>query len=357
MIPKSAFAGKPTLGHGASDAFDTIQVKHRSGGLSILRFKSYEQGRQKFQGETLQFVWMDEEPDMDIYSECLTRTTATDGFVFVTFTPLKGRSDVVIRYLDEPSPDRVVVTMTIDDVQHIAPENKQRIIASYPAHEREARVKGIPMLGSGRIFTYAEESISEPAITHVPPHWYKGWALDFGIGHPFAAVLLLHDRDNDVIHVHHALKMTDALPINHAAAMKSIAINAPVSWPHDGDSREKSSGQTLASSYKAEGLVMQPSHATFPEGGYDTEAGIFEMNQRMMTGRLKVASHLTEWFEEYRFYHRKDGLIVKIKDDLLSATRIGVTDWRRFRQVVLGGRQRRRDIPYVPQDWDPWTGK
>ena len=81
------------------------------------------------------------------------------------------------------------------------------------------------------------------------------------------------------------------------------------------------------------------------------------MNQRMMTGRLKVASHLTEWFEEYRFYHRKYGLIVKIKDDLLSATRIGVTDRRRFRQVVLGGRQRRRDIPYVPQDWDPWTGK
>jgi phage terminase large subunit-like protein len=359
MIPRSVFASKPTLGHGATDAFDTIQVKHISGGVSILRFKSYEQGRQKFQGETLDFIWMDEEPDLAIYTECLTRTNATNGFVFVTFTPLKGRSDVVIRFLDDPSPDRTVVSMTIEDVAHIKPDEKARIISSYPAHEREARINGTPMLGSGRIFAYSEESISEPSLTYIPAHWYKGWAIDFGIGHPFAAVLMLHDRDNDVIHVHHAFKIADALPITHAARMTPLGINVPVSWPHDGDSREKSSGETLASAYKAAGLKMQPEHATFPEGGYDTEAGILEMSQRMATGRFKVAEHLSEWFEEYRFYHRKDGMIVKVKDDILSATRIGIMDRRHFKQVSLGGKKtmRRPDGVAAGCDFNPWTGE
>ena len=31
-------------------------------------------GREKFQGETLDYVWLDEEPPIDIYTEALTRT-------------------------------------------------------------------------------------------------------------------------------------------------------------------------------------------------------------------------------------------------------------------------------------------
>src|ERR1700722_1032762 len=69
MIPKELFVDKPSLARGVTDAYDTIQVRHVSGGVSVARFKSYEQGRQKFQGETLDWLWPDEEPPMDIYSE------------------------------------------------------------------------------------------------------------------------------------------------------------------------------------------------------------------------------------------------------------------------------------------------
>ena len=48
------------------------------------------------------------------------------------------------------------------------------------------------------------------------------------------------------------------------------------------------------------------------------------MLDRMKTGRFKVFAHLGEWFEEFRLYHRKDGLIVKERDDLISATRVGL---------------------------------
>jgi len=69
---------------------------------------------------------------------------------------------------------------------------------------------------------------------------------------------------------------------------------------------------------------MLKDHATHAEGGFGTEAGVMEMLSRMQTGRLKVFSTMTEWFEEFRLYHRKDGKIQKVRDDLLSATRIGV---------------------------------
>jgi phage terminase large subunit-like protein len=69
-------------------------------GLSTLTFKSYDQGRTKWQGETLHFVWFDEEPPPDLYTEGLTRTNATDGIVWLTFTPLKGMSEVVMQFKD-----------------------------------------------------------------------------------------------------------------------------------------------------------------------------------------------------------------------------------------------------------------
>lgn len=86
---------------GAPDALDSVLVKHRSGNYSTLGFKSYDQGRTKWQADTLDLVWFDEEPPADIYTEGLTRTNATGGIVYLTFTPLKGMSDVVHQFIEE----------------------------------------------------------------------------------------------------------------------------------------------------------------------------------------------------------------------------------------------------------------
>ena len=56
-------------------------------------------------------------------------------------------------------------------------------------------------------------------------------------------------------------------------------------------------------------------------GGNGVEAGVLDLLDRMQTGRFKVFDHLNDWFEEFRMYHRKDGKIVKLADDLMSATR------------------------------------
>lgn len=350
MVPLEDFVDKPSLSRGVTDAFDTIQIQHKTkgvkDGISVIRFKSYEQGRTKFQGDTLDWVWCDEEPPLEIYSEILMRLMARNGIGWITFTPMLGRSAVILRFMDEPSPDRTVTTMTIEDAEHLSPEERKRRIAAMPAHEREARAYGVPMMGSGRIFPFLEADIKEDAIESIPTHWVKMWAIDFGIGHPFAAVLGLWDRDNDVIHIHHCIRMQGAgatiTPLNHAAAMKPIGALVPVAWPQDGTAREKGTGETLAKLYKDQKLEMLPTHATWPDGGVSTEAGILEMYQRMETGRLKVAAHLSDWWGEYREYHRKDGIIVKTRDDLMSATRIFVMAKRHARICELGGRGRDR---------------
>ena len=341
MIPKDLIIDK-SLARGITDAYDTLQVRHVSGGISIVRFKSFEQGRSKFQGEGLDWMWFDEEPPMDVYAEGVARLGERDGIAWLTFTPLKGRSAVVIRFLDELSADRGITTMTLDDSLHIPPEVRQRMLGGYLPHELEARARGVPMLGSGRIFMTSEEGIVEAAIEHIPAYWVKLWGIDFGIGHPFGAVLILWDKDNDVIHVHATVRIADGLPLNHAAAMKPIGAGVPVAWPKDGGDREKSTGQPLAAQYRKHDLLMLGEHANWPDGSISTEAGVMEIDEREKTGRLKVAAHLSDFLEERRFYHRKDGVIVKIKDDLMSATRIAVMAKRYARAVHLGSYAGRR---------------
>ncbi len=79
------------------------------------------------------------------------------------------------------------------------------------------------------------------------------------------------------------------------------------------------------------------------------EAGLMEMLDRMQTGRLKVAKHLQDWWEEFRLYHRKDGKVVAVGDDLMSATRYGVMMLRRAKEPP--GRAKTPIIPpFRPMD-------
>lgn len=318
-IPKASIVGT-TRRAGVSGAIDSVSVAHVSGGTSTLLLKAYEQGRGKWQANTADYVWFDEEPPEDVYFEGITRTNATMGLIAVTFTPLKGMSAVVARYLMEPSPDRCVVTMTIDDALHYTAEERAKIVASYPAHEREARTKGVPSLGSGRIFPVSEESIVVGSFT-IPKHWAQIGGLDFGWDHPFGAARLAWDRDQDVVYVVANYREREQTPILHAAALRPWADWLPWAWPHDGLQHDKGSGDQLAEQYRRQGLNMLQERATFEDGTNGVEAGLSDMLQRMQTGRWKVFSTCSSWLEEFRLYHRKDGKVVKERDDVISASR------------------------------------
>lgn len=329
FIPKSALIGQ-TRRSGVSGALDTVTVRHKSGGVSTVFFKAYEQGRGKWQATTVHYVWFDEEPPEDVYFEGITRTNATKGAVAVTFTPLKGMSSVVARYLLEESDGRSVTTMTIEDAEHYTEKERQDIINSYPAHEREARTKGVPALGSGRIFPIEEERITVEPFS-IPDHWPQIGGLDFGWDHPTAAGCLAWDRDADVIYVTKGYRQRQATPVIHAAAIKPWGVWLPWSWPHDGNN-DTAAGENLATQYKNQGLNMLHERATFEDGSNSVEAGLMEMLDRMQTGRFKVFSTIGEFFEEFRLYHRKDGKVVKERDDLISAIRYALM-MKRFAEI------------------------
>jgi hypothetical protein len=268
---------------------------------------------------------------LDIYIEGLTRTNSTVGPVFVTFTPLLGMSDVVKRFLLDKVPGTHVTQMTIDDVSHYTAEQRAAIISSYPEYERDARTKGIPQLGSGRVFPIAEDELVCSPF-EIPNYWPQVGGLDFGWDHPSAAVRMAWDRDADCLYVTACHRQREQTPAMFSASIRPWAEWLPWAWPHDGLQHDKGSGEQLATQYRAQGLKMIGQRATFPDGSNGLEAGVAEMLDRMQTGRLKVFSTLNDWWEEFRMYHRKDGLIVKMRDDLMSATRYAMM-MRRFGEV------------------------
>lgn len=325
------------MARGTAGLVDSFKVKHVSGQVASLIFKTYEEGRESWQAATLDFVWFDEEPDEEVFTEGLTRTNATGGIVFITFTPIKGMSNVVRRFY--PSTTAMegthVTQMTIDDALHYTPAQRALIISRYKDFEVKARTRGIPQLGEGRVFPLDEDEIKVAAFP-IPAHWPQLGGMDFGYSHPAACAKIAWDRDNDCVYVTAEYRKVQQTPAMISIAVKPWGEWLPWAWPHDGrqsggkfDVKDQKQLQAI---YKGHGLKMLPLHAQCEDGTNGLESTVLEMHDRMLTGRLKVFSHLTEWFEEFNTYHRKDGLIVKEVDDLMSATRYAIM-MRRFAVV------------------------
>lgn len=325
-IPKRLL-GKFTRKMGTANCIDTISVKHASGGWSVIRFASYEQGQKKFQADTLDFVWLDEECPEAIYTEALTRTNVRSGHIMLTATPLMGMSAVVSRFYPAPkSTTCMFVQMGIKDAEHYTPEQIEQIMQQYPEHERGPRLYGIPQFGEGLVFGIDEAKIT-CAPFQIPKHFAICGGIDFGISHPVAAVKLAYDRDEDKIYVISCFREKNQTALHVAAAVKSWG-DMPWFWPHDGLQRDKGSGLQLAAQYRDAGLNMwheQVSHAT---GGNGVEAGIQQIIMLMQTGRLKIFATCTDLLQEIRQYHRKNingvSQIVKENDDAICAMRYAI---------------------------------
>lgn len=359
-IPAEAIKDK-ALKRGVADSVDTLVIRHGGGGdvqagESLLGFKSYDQGREKFQAESLDFVWFDEEPPEDVYTEGLTRTNATDGIVWMTFTPLKGMSSVVKRFLLDKSPGTHVTKMTIEDALHYTPEQRAKIIASYKPHEREARANGVPIMGSGLIYPVPETMLKVKSFP-IPDHWPRIVGKDFGWTHPGAAAWLAWDRDTDTLYLYDAHREKEKTPEQWAVMLRAKGKWIPVAWPHDGDnSTSAGAGKALAQQYRDADVNMLPVRATHAPGagkeegtgGNSVEAGLMDLLDRMQSGRFKVFDHLTDFFEEVRMYHREDGKVVKTDDDLLDAVRTGSMMLRHAK--VPAPKKRRTTETWRPSD-------
>ena len=220
-----------------------------------------------------------------------------------------------------------------DDAPHIDEAAKKSLLASIPPYQREARCKGIPTLGSGAIYPIGEDTFVIPPV-ELAPHWRRGYGLDVGWNRT-ACVWGALDRDTDTLYLyseHYGGRMDAAENARH--------IRAKGEWiPGVIDPAARGRGQTdgaqLLTNYLDQGLDIEAADNS-------VEVGIDLVWMRLVSGRLKVFAHLTNWLNEFRKYRRdEDGDIVKASDHLMDATRYLVASGLERMRVQL-----RR--PYTP---------
>jgi hypothetical protein len=236
----------------------------------------------------------------------------------LTFTPLAGLTDLVLSFLendqhsDEKYPKHVT-NCTWWDVPHLKEEEIEQMLAATPPQLRDARSKGIPTAGSGRIYPMDSNNVTVPDF-EIPKFWKKAYAFDVG-WNASAAIFGALDTENDVIYLYSEHKQGEVEPIIHAQAIKARGewLRGVIDPASRG--RSQIDGQNLYMLYKKEGLNIYPADNA-------VEAGIYEVWQRLSTGRLKIFTSCTNLLKEFNLYHRcEKGKIVKKNDHLLDSLR------------------------------------
>jgi phage terminase large subunit-like protein len=334
LIPRESLA-RVANASGIPDAVETVWVKHASGGISVLGFKSYDQGRASFQATEQDLVWLDEEPPMDVYTECLLRTMTNNGQVVLTFTPLLGMSAVVQSFLpggvlpEKQDGAQAVVSATWDDVPHLTETAKAEMLARIPPFQREARSKGLPQLGAGLIYPVPESTfIIDPF--EIPKHWPRAYGLDVG-WKKTAAIFGAYDRETDTAYIYSEHYQGESEPAVHAAAIKARGL-IPGAIDPASRGRTQTDGKRLIEEYRGLGLELT-------EAANAVEAGLLAVWNRLSTGRLKIMRNVQNLLAEMRLYRRDEkGKVVKENDHacLAPGTMVETRDGPRPVDALVG---------------------
>jgi Terminase RNaseH-like domain len=210
-----------------------------------------------------------------------------------------------------------VCNLTWEDAPHLTEEMKQEMLSGLMPHEIDMRAKGLPTLGHGAIYPVRESDITiEPF--RIPDTWPRAYGMDVGYDHPTAVIWGAYNEREDVWYLYSEHKLARSEPAIHADAIRSRGVWIPGLIDCHSNRHSEAGALGLMEMYTKLGLNIQSAN----NGPGTVEPSILEIYQRMSSGRLKVFRHLLGWFEEFRIYRRDDkGNIVKLKDDLMDATR------------------------------------
>jgi len=340
---------------GVNGAVDYVHIKHSSGGFSSLYFKSYKQGREKFQGARCNLIHLDEEPPKDVYTECAMRLADVDGVgqgrLILTMTPLKGYTEMMSYFLEQrtekiktedvqsveelvnqekyeiirTTPELTIngkyyIQATWDDNLHLSEDTKKQLRATLKPYELEAREKGIPSVGSGLVYQVQEsEFLIEPI--DIKPQWACVFGMDVGFFAPTAVVFLAHDKDNDMLYVYKEYSVSEKTAAQHAYSLKLMGCDWMIGVcdpaVNQGSQRD---GERLIDDYVKAGLRLE-------KGRYAKELAVDNVLERIRTGRFKVFNTCRKFMEEWRGYSRDDkGKIMKGRDHLMNALEFAMLD-------------------------------
>jgi hypothetical protein len=266
-----------------------------------------------------------------------------DGLVMLTFTPLMGMSETVMMFLPngtiEPGAfgSKYVGMATWDDVPHLTKQQKDELWASIPPFQRDARSKGIPQLGSGAIYPVPESDIVIDDFD-LPAHWPRCFGMDVGWNRT-ACVWGALDNESGTAYLYSEYYRGQAEPALHAEAIRARGAIPGVIDPAS-RGRAQTDGQQLLGLYRRQGLDIAVANNA-------VDSGLYEVWQRMTSGRLKVFKSLRNWINEFRLYRRDDkGRVVKENDHLMDATRYLIVSGIN-RAAIQGKHQPNRSASFV----------
>lgn len=311
-------------GSAENGIIDFILVKSDCGGLSRIGFKSCDQGREKFQGASLDYVWFDEEPPFNIYTECKMRVLDRCGEIFGTMTPLKGLTWVYNTiYLNDKNDDEVWSEMVEwADNPYLSKKEIDSLTSSLPAEELESRRYGRFMQNGGMVYNEFDENVHVIEPFEIPKDWQDNISIDPGLHNPLSAHFYAVDFDGNVYVVAEHFEAGKTVQ-HHAQCIKAIAQS--LGWHTDVNGYLRAlidsaaTQRTLASEKNVVELFYENGILVNPKVNKDLFSGISVVKSYFKNAegkaRLFIFKNCTNLIREIKNYWWGDGDVPLKKDD------------------------------------------
>ena len=303
---------------------DFILVRSACGGMSKIGFKSCDQGREKFQGASLDYVWFDEEPPFDIYIESKMRVLDRCGEIFGTMTPLKGLTWVYNTiYLNDKNDKEVwYETMEWADNPYLSKKEIESMTRSMSAEEIESRRYGKFVQNGGMVYGEFDENENVIEPFNIPPDWQDMISIDPGLHNPLSAHFYAVDFDGNVYVV--AEHYASGLSVEQHA-QKIFEIAKRLGWKTDGKGNlcalidSAANQRTLASEKNVVELFYENHILCNPKVNKDLLSGISVVKSYLRNAqgqrRLFIFKNCTNLIRELKSYWWSDGDNPIKKDD------------------------------------------
>lgn len=306
---------------------DQLIIKNALGGRSVIGFKSCDQGREKFQGSSLDFVWFDEEPPKDIYDECKMRVLDKKGDIFGTMTPLKGLTFIYDEiYMNKYSSKEVWYEfMEWADNPYLDKAEIDNLTASLSEDVIESRRYGRFCVQSGLVYTEFDENTHVIEPFPIPKEWQNNLSIDPGLNNPLSCHFYAVDYDDNVYVVaeHYAQGKDVGY---HAEKIKEIAKK--LDWKTDKNDRinalidSAANQKTLASLKSVSELFFEQGIAVDARVNKDVFSGISRVKQYFKEKRIFIFKNCVNLIRELKgYWWGKNDSPVKRDDHCLDELR------------------------------------
>ena len=184
-------------------------------------------GREAFQGSAIKLCWMDEEPDHEVFNECMLRIIDKRGRILITATPLKGLTFLHDIFVDQRPTGFDHYAISGLDNPYVSSPKLRRAVAHLSEASQQARLFGAFTSQSGLIYPEFDRSVHTCKPFDIPEDWDRDLCIDFGVRNPFAALWVAHDMDTDTLYVYREYYKTEKTTIENGRMIKALSARDP----------------------------------------------------------------------------------------------------------------------------------